>query len=158
MRAYLLLTCFLAGWFVTAQAVEPLKRFTTGSYQAILQHYQDRPFVLVLWSLDCPPCHEELAMLADFRKQRPHFNLLLISIDGVEAEAEVEDRLYHLGLLSVENWIFTEPVSPRLLNQIDPSWYGVVPRSYLFDVDHRRQTITGLLSLETLQDWLKKNL
>ncbi len=114
--------------------------------------------MLVLWSLDCPPCHEELEMLADFRKKQPYFNLLLISIDGVEAEAEVQDRLYHLGLLSVENWIFTEAVSPQLLNQIDASWYGVVPRSYLFDAGHRRQTITGLLSIETLQAWAKKSL
>ena len=155
MRVCLLLCCFLTGWSLTAQAGEPLKRFTTGSYQAILQQYQDKPFVLVLWSLDCPPCHKELEMLAAFRKQQPYFNLLLVSIDGIEAEAEVLDRLSQLGLLSVENWIFTASVSPQLLNQIDPSWYGVVPRSYLFDSGHRRQTITGLLSIETLQAWLK---
>lgn len=137
------------------QAAEPLKRFTTGSYETILQQHQDKPFVLVLWSLDCPPCHEELAMLADFKKQQPHFNLLLVSIDGAEAEADAGDRLEQLGLLSVENWIFTEPASPRLLNQIDPSWYGVVPRSYLFDARHHRQTITGLLSIERLRAWLK---
>ncbi|VAX12859.1 hypothetical protein MNBD_GAMMA24-1348 [hydrothermal vent metagenome] len=156
MRACLLL-CFLTGWILTAQASQPLKRFTTGSYQAILHHYQDKPFVLVLWSLDCPPCYEELEMLANFRKQQPYFNLLLVSIDGVEAKAEAQDRLYNLGLLSVENWIFTEAVSPQLLDQIDPSWYGVVPRSYLFDASHDRQAITGLLRIETLQAWLKKN-
>jgi len=155
MRTWLLLSCFMIGWSLTVQAAGPLKIFTTGSYQAILQQYQEQPFVLVLWSLDCPPCHEELAMLADFKKQQPHFNLLLVSIDGVEAEAEIRDSLDHLALLSVENWVFGEALSQQLLNQIDPSWYGVVPRSYLFDARHRRQTITGLLSIERLRAWLK---
>ena len=104
---------------------------------------------MALWSLDCPSCYKELAMLAEERKQR-NFNLVLISVDGEEGRGEVEAVISKYKLTNVDNWLFEEHSSQSLRYEIDPLWYGEVPRSYLFDKTHQRQGVSGVLKKEQL--------
>ena len=128
---------------------ESIKNFTTGSYAQIVEQHQDQPFVLVLWSLDCPPCYKELAMLAQVRKQRP-FNLVLISVDGAEAVDEVNTVLTKYKLQNVDTWLFEAYIAQHLRYEIDPLWYGELPRSYLFNSQHQRQALSGALKPKQL--------
>lgn len=153
MLRRLLLFSVLTGWCFTVLAATPLKTFTSGSYQAILKQQQGMPFILVLWSLDCPPCHEELGMLVRLNRQQS-MELVLVSIDGVEAGPDIKQILQELGMNASQSWVFAEASSLRLQYEIDPGWYGVVPRSYLFDTSHQRRTVTGILKPETVQQWL----
>ena len=59
-----------------------LSTFLPGSYETILKRYQGRPFLMVFWSLDCPPCFQELTMLGKLIENYPAFNLVLVSTDS----------------------------------------------------------------------------
>jgi len=130
-------------------AQQQISNFTSGSYKQIVDQYKNQPFVMVLWSLDCPPCYKELELLARERKQHD-FNLVLISVDGADASYEVASVLNKYNLQSVSSWLFDEFSSQQLRYEIDPAWYGELPRSYLFDKAHQRQSVSGVLSTEQL--------
>lgn len=99
---------------------------------------------MVLWSLDCPPCYKELAMLAQERKQHT-FNLVLVSIDGKDASDEVTVVLAKYQLQNVDAWLFEKYLGQELRYEIDPLWYGELPRSYIFNKSHQRQAVSGVL-------------
>ena len=137
--------------FLSANVIaqQPIKNFTSGSYEQIVNQYNKQSFVMVLWSIDCPPCYKELEMLG--REQKQHvFNLVLISTDGTEATNEVTAVLKKYNLQNVNNWLFKEYSAQQLRYQIDPLWYGELPRSYLFNKTHQRQAVSGVLSSEQL--------
>ena len=138
-------------WMLSANTIaqQQIKNFTSGSYEQIVNQYQKQPLVMVLWSIDCPPCYKELEMLG--REQKQHaVNLVLISTDGVEASNEVTDILKQYNLQSADNWLFDEFSSQRLRYEIDPLWYGELPRSYLFNKAHQRKAVSGVLSADQL--------
>lgn len=134
---------------INAMAQQPIDTFTSGSYAQIVKQYQGQPFVMVLWSMDCPPCYKELAMLAKERK-RHVFNLVLISVDGLDASSDVEAVLTKYQLQDVNTWLFEEYATQHLRYEIDPIWYGELPRSYLFNKEHKRQAVSGVLKPDQL--------
>ena len=53
---------------------------------------------------------------------------------------------HHLN--DVENWVFADANSQKLRFEIDPSWYGELPRTYFFDSAHNRNGNSGLLAVQ----------
>jgi len=135
------------------QASENLRQFVSGSYTQILKEKQSKPFALVLWSLECVPCHKELAMLGRFIHERSEFELVLVSVDDAATSREINKWLEKYKLQGVDSWVFSSVSAERLRYEVDHSWYGALPRSYLFNVNHRRQTYAGTMSRTTLQAW-----
>ncbi|MDH5392503.1 MAG: hypothetical protein OEY11_04860 [Gammaproteobacteria bacterium] len=148
MKSFLLFNLF---WLLSIDAVaeQQIKNFTDGSYEQIAKQYRNQSFVMVLWSLDCPPCYKELELLASERK-RDDFNLVLISTDGADARTEVASVLKKYKLNDVDNWLFEDAFAHTLRYEIDPLWYGELPRSYLFNKKHQRQAVSGVLSAAQL--------
>lgn len=142
---------------VISETHDKLHYFLSGSYSDIVLRYQKSPFVLVFWSVDCPPCYEELTMLGKLYKQYPALPVILVSTDGLDAYAEVEELISEKGLSGVESWVFTDSFSERLRFEIDKHWYGELPRSYLFSKNQPRQAISGRLSHAYLVQWLGEN-
>lgn len=149
VRGLLFLLAFL--WFTPLTAAE-IRPFTSGSYGKIVDARGDAPFLLAFWSIDCPPCYAELEMLGKHLAEQP-FDLVLVSTDAPGAEAEVSRVLAKFGLADAENWIFAAAYE-RLRFEVDRTWYGELPRSYLFGPQGRK-TVTGTLEAETLQRWLE---
>lgn len=139
-----------------ASAEDNLRPFDTTSYQSILAEHRDQPFVLAFWSLDCPPCHRELAELGRWLTAHPDTVLVLVSTDENAAQ-ETEEVLREHGLDKAENWVTAMPFDTPLRFTIDPLWYGELPRSYLFDTDHDRQAVSGVLGEEPLVQWRARN-
>ena len=156
MRRYLLLVILLMANVTLLQA-EPMRDFVPGSYSNILAARQGKPFVLVIWSLDCLPCHKELAMLGLFKQQHPLFDVVLISTDESARHKELQAVLNKYQLQTSNSWIFASASAEQLRYEIDPTWYGELPRSYLFNHRHLRQTISGLLSTEVLTIWWQRD-
>lgn len=142
-------------WCLPLQANTPLNIFSAGGYTRILQQHAEQHFVMVFWSVDCPSCLSELAMLGKFKQRYPQFNLILISTDTIDAEDEIQSSLEKYGLNNESNWVFASDRAQRLRYEIDKSWFGEVPRSYLFDNQHQRHTITGELNWNQLEDWIE---
>ena len=127
------------------------KPFVSGSYQKILADHQGTPFALILWSLSCSSCLKEMPVLAELKQQHPEFTLVLISTDTLSEISEINQLLEQHGLTDLENWVFAEDNAQTLHFEIDPAWYGELPRAYFFDLSQERTAISGVLSPEDFQ-------
>jgi len=149
---------FIAGITFTPllYASSPVYIFTQDSYKELLAN-NDNAFIMVLWSLDCPPCIEELSMLGDVYHKTDNLNLVLVSTDSLSRMAEINQQLIASGLSAIDSWVFDSIPIPRLRYSIDPGWYGELPRSYFFTKNHSRKALSGRLNAEQIMSWLKNN-
>jgi len=137
-------------------AAEPLS-FRADSLAAIEARYAGRPFILSLWSVNwCGHCIAELTMLGRLAKTGKRLPLVLVATDAPEFGDAIESTLQRLGLGDKESWVFDDDIPERLRHAIDASWRGEVPRTYLYDARHRRETVSGLLDENALKAWLKR--
>jgi thiol-disulfide isomerase/thioredoxin len=155
LPALLLCLCSLT----SAHELQP---FAAGSMAEIEARYENRPFVLALWSLTCPPCLHELELLQAWHSANPAVPLVLVATDGQGEADAVRQKLAEVGLTqmtNVENWNFADTYIEKLRFSIDPRWRGELPRSYLYtSTEHtsgtERHAISGALTTEVLQNWL----
>ena len=146
----LALACNAAG------AAEPAP-FNVGSLAAIRASHAGKPFILSLWSVNwCGHCITELTMLGELAKSDKHLPVVLVSVDSPEFAEPIQQTLKRLGLSDMESWVFDDPIPERLRAAIDPSWQGELPRTYLYDPTHQRETIAGVLDKKKLKDWLSR--
>lgn len=131
---------------VRAEATHSLKPFTSGSYQQLIAQYQGKPFVLVLWSITCPACLKEMPLLSTLHKSWPALNMVMLATDDVAETAQVEQILTKYRLNVLENWVFAGDNTQKLNYEIDPNWYGELPRTYFFDAAHQRHGFSGVLT------------
>lgn len=126
---------------------EPTRDFVSGRLAEIEQTRSGRSFVLILWSLDCPPCLHELGFLATHLDKYPETNIVLVSTDDASLRPQVDAMLAKNRLSSrVESWIFAEASAQNLRYQVDPDWYGEMPRSYFYDAAHHRSPLSGAVT------------
>lgn len=156
-RALVSLALLLAAWTVPAGAAE-LRAFTPDSLAAIQVKYAGRPFILSLWSAnDCVHCITELTLFGKLAKSRPRLPLVLVATDGMEHAASAQQIQKRHGLTRIDSWMFDDPIPERLRQTIDPGWYGDIPRTYLYNARHERETIIGVIREDALKRWLKQN-
>lgn len=139
-----------------ALATAELKAFLPGSLEQITADRQGRPFLLVLWSVDCPPCMKEFRQLQQLRHAFTDRSLVLVSTDGPEVTEEAQHILTSFELQDLDNWIFADNFPERLRYGIDPNWFGELPRAYFYDAAHQRSAKSGALSEASLQQWLQQ--
>jgi len=141
----------------SASAAEPVP-FTVDSLAKIRAQYAGRPFILNLWSVnECSYCIAELTLLGKLAKTQKRLPLVLVATDSPQFAPPMQKTLNPLGLAGVDSWVFDDPIPERLRASIDPSWYGELPRTYLYDDRHQRETVVGVLSEQRLRAWLKKH-
>lgn len=135
---------------LTRAETVPLQPFGPGSYQAILEQH-NQPFILVLWSLTCSSCMKEMSLLNKIADAYPELSIVLVSVDDFSAAEQVQAVLQKHRLSQMSNWLFTEANSAQLRYQIDPSWYGELPRTYFYNAAHDRTGVSGVLSEQDYQ-------
>ncbi len=145
----LFLTIVLCGGGQAAEAELPM-RFSAGSLESITVERDGKPFLLVLWSLDCAPCRTELMHLKEALEADRAPDVVLISTDSPDRVERISALLSEYGLNGVDSWVFGDPVPERLRHEIDPQWYGELPRAYFYNKDHSRTPYSGTISLEML--------
>lgn len=156
IRTLTLLLLFVAFGQPSRLAWAAALPFVDGSYESIRKAHRGQPFALIFWSVECGPCVKELSVLAHALQQHPAMQLVLISTDEAVCRAKVDAMLAQEGLGGVESWMFGDGDSSRLRSQVDPRWYGELPRSYFYDAHHRRTALSGPITPEYLEAWLKK--
>lgn len=139
-----LLLAFLMTHTVSAQA--DLKPFVAGSYQQILKDNDKKPFMLVVWSLDCSSCIKDMTLLNEIHTQNPHLKMILLAADEPSMGEPIKQLLAKYKMESVENWLFADENAEKLRYEIDPKWFGELPRTYFFNAAHQRTGISGVLS------------
>ena len=153
---YLALMLML-GCTSSASAVENVRPFTAGSFSQVLAARQGKPFILVLWSLDCQYCPTELKMLGELKRNHPKMDVVLVATDTISDAPQLIARTESYGMGKIEQWVFAEDVPERLRLEIDSRWYGEVPRTYLYDQKHQREVKSGLVNKKVFEDWLARN-
>jgi thiol-disulfide isomerase/thioredoxin len=143
-----------------AQHTQPLLR---GSYQKIIATHAGKPFIVALWSVSCTHCGADLQLFEQLAKKYGRFNLVLISIDTPEQEAEIAHTLKNYHLLQatskktgkIESWVFADSYTERLRFEIDAQWYGELPRTYFYDAKGNVKGVSGVLDAKETEQWLR---
>jgi hypothetical protein len=131
-----------------------LMAFGPGSLQEIERAHAGEPFAVVIWSTDCAPCRDELALIRRFTAAHAEARIVLVAADDAGNAAAVRAVLAEYGLQDSESWIFANGNRERLQYSIDPGWFGEIPRAYLYSRTHARTAVSGSMSAPQLADWL----
>lgn len=135
-----------------AQANSPVsssvsvKAFELGSFEQIVTDKNQQDHLVILWSFDCPPCITELEKISELHQQFPAYQLTLINTDAVDEQTRVKKILKQFDLAGLDNWGFANGDEEKLRYEIDPRWYGDLPRSYFFPLQGKIQRLRGALT------------
>ncbi|MDH5766597.1 MAG: redoxin domain-containing protein [Gammaproteobacteria bacterium] len=129
-----------------------LQLFDKNSYQEMVADNKQESYLLVFWSLDCPPCMTELSMLGKLHKQYPSLNIMLVSTDSIDQAGEINKLMKTYGLDQLPQWVFSDEPVQYLRYSIDPQWYGELPRSY-FHQAQQRKAVSGKLTQAQVVRW-----
>jgi hypothetical protein len=150
---------FLLLYFVTSLTyaeTAALKPFVAGSYQQLLGSKANKPFMLVIWSITCSSCLKDMALLNKMHKENPAVDMVMLSTDDASETAQIQKILTKNELDGLENWLFADENPQKLRYEIDPVWYGEMPRTYFLDKNHEREGISGVLTQEDYETRFKK--
>jgi hypothetical protein len=129
--------------------------YNADSMKIIEEKYTGEPFLMVLWEINCLPCHEEMALIGKYRQIHPDMNIVMIGTDDISRRDDIDELLEKHGLVGIDSWLFAHPNIERLRYSIDPNWFGELPRNYIYDSDSSRIGFSGKLTEELLDEWLK---
>ncbi|HEX2530752.1 MAG TPA: hypothetical protein VHK70_04695 [Burkholderiaceae bacterium] len=158
MRKWILawMGCLLALLPLATPAAPALQAFEPDSLTPLIASQQGRPFVLIVWSLDCTYCQVSLKTLAEMQRAHRTLRVVTLSTDPLEHEeaaAQVKQRLASLGLRGPA-WAFGAAPPEQLHYAIDPRWRGEKPRSYWFDAHGGKTAYSGLITRERIEQFL----
>lgn len=134
------------------RAAPPIRAFDPDGMTRIVASQKGKPFVLVVWSLDCVYCQASMKNLAQEKRRRKDFSVVTLStdpVDDAQAVALMNRRLASVGLSS-NAWAFGAAPPEQLRYAIDPAWYGEKPRSYWFNARGERVAYSGLITAEVI--------
>ncbi|RJG09375.1 hypothetical protein D3872_23030 [Massilia cavernae] len=120
--------------------------------------HKGKPFLLLVWSMDCEFCQASLNNMAKARASHPGLDIVTVSTDPIGDRAlgaQMRKRLASLSLAD-EYWSFGSDSPERLRFALDPRWRGEKPRSYWYDADGRRTAYSGTVTPEKLNEWQHK--
>jgi thiol-disulfide isomerase/thioredoxin len=153
----LLTGTFLALAFACAHAAEKIHSFAADSYNQIVASHTGKPFVVLVWGLDCEYCQASFDALA--KAQRKHkFSVVTIATDradDADATRLIKKKLEASGL-GADMWAFSPAPAEQLRYAIDPKWRGEMPRSYWFNSRGERVAHSGVITSETVAKFLPK--
>lgn len=147
-----------------AQPSQPIQPLQRGSYKKIIAAHAGKPFMVAMWSVSCTHCGADLELFHQLQQKYPDFKLVLIATDTPEAEDVIAGALQRYQLLpaaadkpagKVESWVFADSFSERLRYEIDPQWYGELPRTYFIDANGKARGISGVLEGKATEQWVR---
>lgn len=140
--------CLLLLVLRAADAATPIQAFEPDSLARIVASQKGKPFVLVVWSLECEYCQASLNTLAQEKRMRKDLRVVTVSTDALEDEqaaALMRQRLASLDMTG-RAWAFGSAPPEQLRYAIDPKWHGEMPRSYWFDAKGEKIAHSGVIT------------
>jgi thiol-disulfide isomerase/thioredoxin len=130
--------------------------FVQGSWQALRAAHMRRPTIVHLWGLTCAPCRVEMPEWGKLLQQVPRVDLVTIHAERSPPKQKlVTDMLADAGLLTAENWMFSDAFQQRLRYEIDPKWQGELPVTLLVGRDGATDVIVGPADLAIVRKWIE---
>ena len=125
---------------------------------ALKQHYKGQRWLMVFWSVDCPPCFQELAMIQTLSEQGANLPIVIVNADDSDDISHERNNIIERFKLShLTHLYFVEGQGAKSRYIVDPGWYGELPRSYFIDAAGKFNGKSGLISKEALNSWLIKS-
>jgi thiol-disulfide isomerase/thioredoxin len=116
-----------------------------------------KQWLMLLWSVDCPPCFKELAIIQKLQKKHDDLAVVIINTDDSdEINAERKEIIEKFELTNFTNFHFLDGEGDQSRFFIDPNWYGELPRSYFFESNGKSHGKSGLVNKTLLTQWLVK--
>jgi thiol-disulfide isomerase/thioredoxin len=114
-----------------------------------------KKWLMLLWSVDCPPCFKELGMIQKLKQKQANLNVVLINTDASE-ETRLRRReiINKFQLMDLPNFHFAADQGAQSRFIIDPNWYGELPRSYFFESNGQSYGKSGVFDESLLVNWL----
>ncbi len=141
----------LVSSIVISHPVQAQQPFSMEAFEQIKSINQGKPWLTVLWSVDCPPCYKELALIQKLRSQYKLYPVIIINVDDTNEVAEQRPEVIsQFGLDDLPNYYFKDGQGDKQRYSIDPYWYGELPRSYYIDAKGKFHGKSGLLKEKQL--------
>lgn len=147
----LLLLCFATVCNAHEQEIKP---FVRGSYHSILAARAGQPFIVSLWSIDCVPCREDMHLFGRLANKYRDLELVLIATDMPQQKPQLVRALQHYQLQRYESWVFADSYAERIRFEVDPQWYGELPRTYFYAADGQVLALSGKLDQAQIERWI----
>ncbi len=134
--------------------------FDSAIYEELKLKYYGKKWLILLWSVDCPPCLKELALvqtiqLQQKQQQKSELPIVIINIDTFEGSASQRNKiLANFDLTTQTNLHFSDGFEDHSRFMIDPLWFGELPRSYFIDEVGTFHGKSGLASKQLFEKWL----
>ncbi len=131
--------------------------FTQTAFEKIKAQYQGKKWLTLLWSVDCPPCMKELALVQTLQQKKQGLAIVIVNVDTHENSNQQRDEiLLHFDLAQHKHLYFRDGLEDQSRYYIDPQWFGELPRSYFIDKSGAFHGKSGLVSKTLLEQWLLK--
>jgi thiol-disulfide isomerase/thioredoxin len=131
-----------------AGAAPTIQEFKPDSLATIVKKEDGKPFLLLVWSLDCEYCQASLKTLSEEMHKRKDLRVVTVSTDSLEdpqAAGMMRERLASFGVQS-NAWAFGSVPPEQLRFAIDPKWHGEMPRSYWFNSRGEKTAYSGVIT------------
>ncbi len=137
------------------QKATAFKAFNPQTFAQIKQQYYGQKWLLILWSVECPPCMKELALVKTLQQEQEDLAVVIINVDtGEEHEVQRQEIIAHFQLTQVTQLYFRDGFKAHSRYLIDPQWFGELPRSYFIDEAGVFHGKSGLVDKIILSKWL----
>ena len=128
---------------------------TKAQLEKVKTDYQGKQWLMLLWSVDCPPCFKELAVLQELQKENNDLAVVIINSDADNALTEEREAIINnFTLNQLTNFHFVDGKADQSRFWVDPQWYGELPRSYFFAKNGEFYAKSGLVNKDMIKKWL----
>jgi len=129
--------------------------FDKEQFSIIKKKNMGKQWLMLLWSVDCPPCFKELAIIQKLQSQHDDLAVVIINTDADDEIAkERVEIIKQFELDNFSNFHFVDGQSDQSRYIIDSSWYGELPRSYFVESNGKFHGKSGLVNKPLLTQWL----
>jgi cytochrome oxidase Cu insertion factor (SCO1/SenC/PrrC family) len=147
-----LAACVLFAAAAPAYAAITIQAFEPDTLEQIVAKQKGKPFVLVVWSLDCEYCQASLKTLSQEKRKRKDLQVVTLATDPLadpQAVALMKKKLEAVGMSS-NAWAYGNAPPEQLRYVLDRKWHGEKPRSYWFNAQGERVAYSGVITAETI--------
>jgi thiol-disulfide isomerase/thioredoxin len=140
---------------IAKQKTTVFQAFNPQTFVQIKQQYYGQKWLIILWSVECPPCMKELALVKKLQQEKENLAVVIINVDtGEEYEVKRQEIIAHFQLTQVTQLYFRDGFEAHSRYLIDPQWFGELPRSYFIDEAGVFHGKSGLVDKVILSKWL----
>jgi len=141
--------------FISVNAAANFQMFNKINFELMKQENLGKQWLMVLWSVDCPACFKELALLEKLHQLQPDIAVIIVNADdNDEIDNERKKVIASYNLSDLSHYYFADAEGDASRYLIDSNWYGELPRSYFVTADGAFHGKSGLIDEQLLKKWL----